>query len=182
MSEERFKPLIPYAVIPVLWLALFHFRRGEADPVLLLWQELIITFGYIAAYADIKSKIIPNNLILVMFGAWLITTILTLFINPGDAFLLLKDALLGCAIGGLIFLFVYITSGKGLGGGDVKFMAAAGLYLGFGGTISALLCGTVLAAVTGLLLLLQKKITRRDSIPLAPFLYAGILITVFISG
>ena len=39
----------------------------------------------------------------------------------------------------------------------------------------------VLAAVTGLILILLRKIGRKDTMPLAPFLFAGILITFFTS-
>jgi len=58
-------------------------------------------------------------------------------------------------------------------------MAAAGLYLGFSETVPAILYGTVLAALVGLVLILLKKIGRKDTMPLAPFLFAGIIITVF---
>jgi len=92
---------------------------------------------------------------------------------------LLLNALLGFAVGGGLFLIVYFISRKGLGGGDVKFMAAAGLYIGFSGTMTAMLCGTILAALTGLTLILAKKIGRKDQMPLAPFIYIGILIAVF---
>jgi len=42
-----------------------------------------------------------------------------------------------------------------------------------------MLYGTILAALTGLILILLKKLGRKDAMPLAPFIYAGILITVF---
>ena len=182
MIRERYKLVLIYAGIPVLGLALIFLRAEETDPFVLIWRELIIVFGYIAAFLDLESKKIPNNLLLAMFGTWVITTALTLLVNSAAAVLLLKDAIFGCAIGGGIFLFVYLVSSKGLGGGDVKFMAAAGLYMGSTGTLSALLCGTVFAALTGILLLIRKKVSRRDSIPLAPFLYAGILLTVFFTN
>jgi prepilin signal peptidase PulO-like enzyme (type II secretory pathway) len=59
-------------------------------------------------------------------------------------------------------------------------MAGAGLYLGFSGIIPSMLYGTVLAALTGLALMLLRKIGRKDTIPLAPFLYVGMLITVLL--
>ena len=78
----------------------------------------------------------------------------------------------------MLFLAVYLVSRKGLGGGDVKFMAASGLYLGVD-VLPAMFYGSVLSAAAGLGLLLAKKIGRRDAIPLAPFLFAGILIVLF---
>ena len=75
-----------------------------------------------------------------------------------------------------------MVSRKGLGGGDVKLMAVSGLYLGAGSVLPAMLYGSVLAAVTAGVLIALKKIGRKDAIPLVPFLYAGMLITVFIQG
>ena len=43
-----------------------------------------------------------------------------------------------------------------------------------------MLYGSVLAAVAGLLLILGKKITPKDAIPLVPFLYIGMLLTLLI--
>ena len=148
-------------------------------PFVLLWNELIIIFGYIAAVFDIKTRRISNKLILTMLAVWVITLTPKLFLDTEAAVALLTDSALGLAISGGLFLLVYLISKKGLGGGDVKFMAAAGLYLGFSGSVPAILFGTVLAALTGISLILFKKIGRKDPIPLAPFLYTGILITLF---
>ena len=76
-------------------------------------------------------------------------------------------------------MLIYIISRNGLGGGDVKFMAVAGLYLGFSGTVPAILYGTLLAAFTGLVLIVLKKLGRKDTMPLVPFLFVGIMITIF---
>ena len=105
-----------------------------------------------------------------------------MFINTDNGVKALTDSLYGMALGGGLFLLVYLFSRRGLGGGDVKFMAAAGLYLGFSGVIPAILYGTILAALTGLILILLKKIKRKDAIPLAPFLFIGILIIIFSSS
>ncbi len=74
---------------------------------------------------------------------------------------------------------VYLVSRGGLGGGDVKLMAASGLYLGFQKVMQAMLYGSILAALTGGGLILMRKIGRKDTIPLIPFLYAGILLSTF---
>jgi len=146
----------------------------------MLQYELIVVFGYVTAIIDLKTRRIPNSLILAMLTAWVLTITPMLFIYANASVEYIKDSALGFAFGGGLFLLVYMISRKGLGGGDVKFMAVAGLYLGFGGAIPVMLYGTVLAALTGLTLVLLKRIGRKDAIPLAPFLYAGILVTVFL--
>lgn len=179
MTKDKFKLILPYIGIPIIGITLLLMQMGRIDEFILLQCVLITVFGYVATVFDIKSKRIPNGLILMMLGAWVLVIMPKLFLDIDMAVLLLKDAAFGFVVGGGLFLFVYVISRKGLGGGDVKFMAAAGLYIGFAGVISAMLYGTVLAGLTGLLLLLLKKIGRKDTMPLAPFLYIGILITVF---
>jgi prepilin signal peptidase PulO-like enzyme (type II secretory pathway) len=131
---------------------------------------------------DIKTKHIPNILVLAMIAGWLLVIMPMVFIDTENGISLLVDSIYGLLMGGGLFLLVYLLSRKGLGGGDVKFMSAAGLYLGFSGTIPVILFGTILAALTGLVLIMLKKINRKDSIPLAPFLFIGIIITVFMNS
>ncbi|MDR0491767.1 MAG: prepilin peptidase [Oscillospiraceae bacterium] len=171
---------LPYTGILVIGAALLLIQAGRIDAFALLLGELILAFAYVAAVIDFKIKRIPNGVVLTMLVAWAIAMAPYLFLDTSVATALLMDSALGFAIGGGMFLLVYLFSRKGLGGGDVKFMAVAGLYLGLNGVLPAILCGTVLAAIVGLALILMKKIGRKDPIPLAPFLYAGILITVFL--
>jgi len=180
MTRGIIKTTWLYAGLPVAAIALLLARVGRTDAFGILLLELIVIFGYVASVMDIKAKRIPNELILAMIAAWVLIITPKLFIDTEAGVSLLKDSALGFLIGGGLFMVVYLVSRKGLGGGDVKFMAAAGLYLGFGGTIPAMLFGTILAALTGLALILMKKIGRKDTIPLAPFLYIGMLITVFL--
>ena len=180
MEIENVKRYLPYAVIPIVCAAIFLVLRGGTDAFLLLKFELISVTGFIAAIIDLRTKRIPNKLVLAMLFAWCVIMTPKLFVDTDAAIVGLIDSISGFAIGGGIFLAVYLASGKGLGGGDVKFMAAAGLYLGFIRTIPTVLFGTILAGITGLVLILLKKIGRKDTMPLAPFLYIGIILTVFL--
>ena len=175
------KAHLQYAGIPVIVAALLILRAGRLDVYTLLSDGLILAFGYIAAIIDLKAKRIPNGLLIVMLSAWAALAVFRVFFDTDAAVEMLKGAGYGAAAGGGLFMLVYIISRKGLGGGDVKFMACTGLYLGFSGTITVMLCGCVLAALTGLTLIILKKIGRKDTIPLVPFLYIGILPVCFIA-
>lgn len=179
MMKENHKANLQYIGIPIICLIYLIFNFNEKYYIILLLNEMLLIFGYIASLIDIKSKTIPNKLILIMIGAWLLIMALMVLIDTELAVLMLKDSILGFIIGGGLFLIVYLISRKGLGGGDVKFIAATGLYIGFARTISVILYGSILATLFVLILLLLKKIGRKDPIPLVPFLYAGILITMF---
>jgi prepilin signal peptidase PulO-like enzyme (type II secretory pathway) len=151
----------------------------EVSVFYLLKFILITAFGFIAMVFDLFTRRIPNKLVLTMIIVWFVLLFPLLFFDTGNGVGFLLDSLCGLAMGGGLFILVYSISKKGLGGGDVKFMSAAGLYLGFAGTIPAILYGTVLAAIVCFILIILKKIGRKDSIPLAPFLFVGILVTVF---
>jgi len=180
ITKEKIKPYLPYAGIPIIIALFLLFQIARFEAFFLLQRTLLIVLGYIAAVFDIKTRKIPNKLVLAMIGAWVILIVPQLFVNISATVEILLDSLIGFAIAGGMFLLVYIISRKGVGGGDVKFMAAAGLYLGMGGVLPAMLIGSVLVGLTGLALILLKKMGRKDAIPFAPFLYVGILVTIFL--
>jgi len=165
-----------FLVVFFVWLIAF---AGGLTAFSMIRYALLLVLSYIAMVFDINTRRIPNELIIIMLLGWLIIITPMIFYDTTNGLRLLADSIYGMLIGGGLFLLVYIISRKGLGGGDVKLMAASGLYLGFVGTVPAMLYGTVLAAVTGLILIAIKKIGRKDKIPLAPFLFIGIMITIF---
>lgn len=176
---SRWKPALPYVCLPFLMLGLWLVKAGRIEGIVLLLREIVLVFGYAAAIGDLRKKRVPNQLVLAMLGAWVVVMIPQLFLRTEYALALAAAGLIGFAVAGALFLVVYYVSRKGLGGGDVKFMAASGLYLGGSLVLPTMLYGSVLAAVVGLTLLLLKKVGRKDTIPLVPFLYVGMLLTIF---
>ena len=94
------------------------------------------------------------------------------------------EHLIGAAVGGGLFLAVYYGAllclkREGLGFGDVKLMAAAGLLLGWQRLLFALLVGSVVASCV----LVSLRLIRRDEggreYPFAPFLTLGIAVALF---
>ena len=180
MNAENRKRMIPYAGIPALGVLLFILRRESEIPIILLLYEVLLVFGYVAAVGDLRAMRISNRLVGAMFCAWVLVMVPQLYLQTETAVVILISGLIGAVLCGILMLVVYMVSRRGLGGGDVKFMAVSGLYLGADGVLPAMLYGAILSAVVGLSLVLLKKIGMRDAIPLAPFLYAGMLIVMFI--
>jgi len=170
--------LYGFGLLFILIVWLFMFSEGLSVHSLVKFVMLII-LSYLAMVYDITTKRIPNWLVLVMAAGWVLIVIPVLFHNIENGTRIIVDSISGVLIGGGMFLLVYFISRKNLGGGDIKFMAAAGLYLGFSGTIPVMLYGSILAAGTGMVLIMFKVIKRKDPIPLAPFLFIGIIITLF---
>ncbi|MDR0935119.1 MAG: A24 family peptidase [Oscillospiraceae bacterium] len=175
------KKYLPYAPLPLIVIAFVLFKLNVFNVFALIRFSLLLIFAYVAALRDLRDKLIPNRLIIAMFACWVLVTVPQLFLNVEELLEPLKQALYGLLAGGGLFLAVYIISRKGLGGGDVKFMAAAGLYLTFERVMVMMFISCLLAGVFSLVLLVLKRVGRKDAIPLAPFLFLGILVTVFLS-
>lgn len=172
------KKLLPYAGLPVVMAGLGLVKAARLEGIDLLLMEVVAAFGYVAMIDDLQRHQVSNKLVLAMLGAWVLVMVPQLFWRTENALPLLVNGAVGFAVAGALFLLVYYVSRKGLGGGDVKFMAAAGLYLGLNGVLPTMLYGSILAALTGGLLILLKKIGKKDPIPLIPFLYVGMVLSI----
>lgn len=169
-----------WLALPVILLAYGLLKGGGQAPTLLVLRLALLCGGYAASLTDLLERRVPNRLVLALAAAWLLILSPLALYDPASAVAIALNGLIGLVMDGVVMLAVYLASRKGLGGGDVKLMCAAGLYLGYDGALSVLLYGSVLAALAALVLILAKKMTVKDAIPLAPFLYAGILLTEFI--
>ncbi len=80
------------------------------------------------------------------------------------------------AVSGFLFLLFLITKGRGIGGGDIKLMAATGLLLGWQLNIIAFLLGCVLGSIIHLTLMAVKKANR--VLAFGPYLSMGVYIAM----
>lgn len=75
-----------------------------------------------------------------------------------------------------LLILYYATKGRGIGGGDVKLMAAAGLLIGWQNIILALIIGSIVGSVIHLL---RMRISGKDHIlAFGPYLSVGIFIAM----
>ena len=128
---------------------------------------------FLAAVMDMRTRTIPD---------WLVVLVaLTSMLPPG------QPNLLG-VLAGLPLLLAGITIG-GIGGGDVKLMGACGLVLGAGHALMGLflaLCLLVLWHAAGNMGRKKNRKKQKEeteqAYPLVPFLFAGMLIGIWIEG
>ncbi|MCR5834861.1 MAG: A24 family peptidase [Selenomonadaceae bacterium] len=79
------------------------------------------------------------------------------------------DHAIAAAGSGGIFLLLALLSKGALGGGDVKLIAALGIWLGCEKIISAVLVATVVGGLSALLLIALKKKTRDSYFAYGPY-------------
>ena len=70
--------------------------------------------------------------------------------------------------GGLFFLLSLLTKGA-IGGGDIKLISALGLWLGVKMLFSVIMYGAIAGGITALILLLFRKISRKEYLAYGPY-------------
>lgn len=85
------------------------------------------------------------------------------------------SGMMGALVGSLPLLLIAMACRGAFGGGDIKLMAAAGIFLGAKLAAVALALGFCSGGVYGLLCLLMKKKKRKDRFAFGPFLCLGIV-------
>lgn len=167
----RISPLYP--VIELLTGILF-----AAAPVFVGWSgELIIALTLISLFmiitvSDFYYMIIPNKILLMFAGLFLVERIVWPLIPWWDS-------LVGALIGFTLLLLIAIISGGGMGGGDIKLFALIGFVLGVKVMLLSFFLATLYGALFGVLSLLAGLVKRRQPIPFGPFIAAGTLTAYF---
>jgi leader peptidase (prepilin peptidase) / N-methyltransferase len=142
---------------------------------------VVVSFGLLCllsavlAWIDIQHGIIPDWLNLAIAGLGLSKALIV-----GGPVAGLEAVCEGVVIGatfwvlrGLYFAFRKV---QGLGLGDVKFLAAAGVWVGVAGLPTLLLVATLIAlACAGLMHLAGRQLNARTSMSFGPFLAIGLL-------
>ncbi|HWB38790.1 MAG TPA: prepilin peptidase [Candidatus Saccharimonadales bacterium] len=144
-----------------------------------LWLVMLTGLIALAVY-DFKWYLLPNKIIYPLFApavAWVIVSIL----DSGDKISFrLSELVFSVAIsGGIFFLLYQVSSGKWIGGGDVRLGWLLGLIVL---TPSRAVLLIFLASLGGSLLslpmLLNHKLKKTSIVPFGPFLIAAAIFVV----
>ncbi|HVT01057.1 MAG TPA: prepilin peptidase [Patescibacteria group bacterium] len=149
----------------------YFFLNGLVPLYQAIYIFIIIDLSTAIFFTDIEYGIIPDQLVII---ATVLIFIYNLVYTPQ---LLVGNVLAGISAAIVFLILFLVTSGKGMGFGDVKLSFVLGLFLGF----PRVVVGVYLAFLTGalisiILILLGKKKLKRDTIPFGPFLVMGMLI------
>lgn len=143
-----------------------RFGRGYLR---IITMVVVIGVLLVISIIDFEIRIIPDQLNMLVFvlGIW------SSFVFQEVTFL---SRLLGIFSVSIPMLVLAILCSGGLGGGDIKLMAASGMLLGIKWNIFAACTGLFLGGIYGLFLLIVRRAERKDSFALGPFLCAGIAV------
>jgi leader peptidase (prepilin peptidase)/N-methyltransferase len=125
----------------------------------------------VISFIDFKTFEIPPmcNLIIGVLG------IIELGLHIGDWQLYIIGFF---SVSTFLLLIFWITKGRGIGGGDIKLMAAAGLLLGWKLVIVAFLWGCILGSIIHIL---RMKISNEENVlAFGPYLSMGVFLAMLL--
>jgi leader peptidase (prepilin peptidase)/N-methyltransferase len=162
--------------------AVMALRFGLSPVLPAYW--LLAALAVVLTVIDLQHRRLPDPLTLPAYPATVVLLGAAALAVPGGARHFL-GALAGMAVAWLIFVLLALVYPAGLGWGDVKLSGVLGLYLGWLGAAAVaagLLGAFVLAALTGLGLIVAGKATRKTQIPFGPFMLASAIVVIAVSG
>jgi leader peptidase (prepilin peptidase) / N-methyltransferase len=176
-----------------LWAyAAFGFT-GEAGMAMALCSALLVI-----TFIDLDHQIIPDVITLPgMVIGLLAAPLFMSALEPPMAFGLGRflptagtyltgflNSLVGLLLGAaplfiIGWLWEKLRKVEAMGGGDVKFMAMVGSFLGWKGAFLTIMLGALTGSIAGVTLIALKKHQADKVIPFGPYLAFGTLLTLF---
>lgn len=165
--------MIVEVVNALLWLAcaaLFW----EESPVWAVAAAVVCSALICIFFIDLEHMLIFNRFTLIVAAGGIVAMV------TGGRWL---DHLIGGIAGAVVFLGLYygaiaLLKKEGLGFGDVKYAAAAGLLLGWQKFILAMLMASVAGAVVMTAMNRAQKADKQTEHPFGPYLAAGTLMAL----
>lgn len=168
--QATISPLYPFVELlnGLLYVAVF-FVHGFS--FFALAGSILVSILIVISFIDLKYQIIPDGLVIAILILALIHIIYQKISGGG----FLMPHVTGFFAASLPLFILALFYEDGLGGGDIKLMAAAGLFLGWKLILLGLFLGNLMALAYVVFLGFQKKVKRGTAIPFGPFLSGGIL-------
>ena len=151
------------------------------------WHKLELLFLAMlvicTAATDRRYHLIPNSFIIVGLGVK-IAGYLYEWITLGWEHMLrtLLNGLFGAVIVAVFFIIIALIFKNSIGMGDIKLFALICLFQGLAVGVTSIFMSLMAAFVLSVVLLIIKRKTRKDAIPLAPSIMIGTIACIILTG
>ena len=167
--KEKISPIYPLSELVCAILAVACFLVFGIS-WLTLYSIILMFVLFILSLVDIRTMEIPNGFIVV------------LAVLAVPSYWLMEIGIWSHVIGffviSLPMLIVTYIIKDCFGGGDIKLIAVCGFILGWKLTLFAFFVSLIVGGLTGIVLLLSKKVDRKQHIPFGPSLCIGIFVSL----
>ncbi len=165
----RISPIYPVIEAVTAALLLVGFFKFGLSFDFLVYAMVAPALVIITAI-DIEHQIIPD--IITLPG-------IALGLAVGAYTIGYAGSLLGFFVGGGLFYLLAVLSNGGMGGGDIKYIAAVGALLGWQKVLLVIFIGALLGSMVGVFQIAVQKKSRKSLIPFGPFLATGTWVALF---
>ena len=153
-------------------LIAFYLLSNSSIVLIQLFSLFFIYFLILFTFTDFEQQVI--------FDAMLIPfTLLGLFSSMVNGYPLLNHLAAGLG-GGLLFLVLAILTRGGIGGGDIKLIAALGLWLGSSQLLDVIVMGLIAGGIGAFLLLKFAHKKKTDTFAYGPYFTIAALLQLFL--
>ncbi len=166
----------------VWWLAVgFWFFQLVSAPLIVLQPLFWLLTGVILLILFLADLFYGVVLMGVVWTGYVVTILYRTILWIYGAYQL-PDFGVNVLSSSLIFAFFWslnkLTKGRGMAEGDMYVAFYIGLILGWPRSIVAMFLSFVIGAIVGVLLIVTKVRTRKDTVPFVPFMIIGALIAL----
>ena len=147
---------------------------GQLSITTLLYYFFLASILLVVAVVDLKFSLVPTTL--VFFASFVSLFYNYFFLTSGQ---FLEHVLAAFAAAIFFLIIVLITYGRGMGEGDIILGFLIGMVLGIKGAILAIFAAFLVGAFISLFLIIVGKKHFGQTIPFAPFLTLGLIISLF---
>lgn len=192
-------------VIIAMYIELFQSTSSQLW-IGFLYIAFIFSTYIVITISDLKYRIIPNKVVFTAIFVVLAFNLVNMAIILTTSYLRLKGDEFGVylidagfwssrallmvksfawniasafAIAGFFLFLIYITKGRGMGGGDVKLGLLIGLFNSLPNNVLAIFLAFLLGAAYSLVMMILRKRSIKDTIPFGPFMVLGSVIAFF---
>lgn len=142
---------------------------------------ILISLVFLSALIDAQKKIIPNLIVVTLLVAVILFDLYQIIQNIDNGVVFALSFLIGGGIAFLIFFISMLISRGGVGAGDVKLLTIIGLCTGAAVILDIIFYILLSCFLFSIVMLALRKVKMKDSIPMAPFIYIGLIIYFVLS-
>lgn len=172
---EKISPIYPVIELinPILYLLLYMVYDLS---IMFLFYAALFSILVVISFIDIKHQIIPNGLVLAIIILGATNGVYqTIF-----SYALWYTWVIGFFAASLPLLILGLIFPEGMGGGDIKLMAAVGLFIGWKLILLSLFIGAIYGGIISIYVIASKRGNRKTALPFGSMLSLGIISCVLV--
>lgn len=177
------KAYIPVIIISNIVIIVFKEMFYQNTDIYNIVREIILTsILWVSAATDMKYNKIPNLFVILGVIGWVVVTIWELATGYEYWMSNFVSSLIAVVIIAFVMGMCLLIMKNSIGMGDVKIILVMSALLGLANVLVAIFVSLIVSFIAAVFLLVTKKKGRKDTLPFAPFILTGTLMSIILLG